>query len=134
MPRTALLSFIAALGAVVLASAVVVAQDRERPAVSQREAPGEFQFARLAYNANEYGRGRGWGRRQMWQTDWPDAEHHFVKGVSRLTRIDAAEEGHILGALDESIFEDGLHEFLGDCIRATNQLGQSIEREYRFTA
>jgi len=71
------------------------------------EAPGEFQFARLAYSANSYGRGRGWGwgRRQMWQTDWPDAEHHFVKGVGRLTRVDAATDGHVLTALDANIFD-----------------------------
>ena len=56
----------------------------EAPVV--REAPGEFQFVRLAYSANQYGRGRGggWGRqRQMWQTDWPDAEEHFTRGVER---------------------------------------------------
>ncbi len=33
----------------------------------------------------------------------------------------------------ESIFEDGLHEFLRDCIRANNALGESIEHDYRFT-
>lgn len=70
-----------------------------------REAPGEFQFVRLAYSANQYGGGGGWGRRQMWQTDWPDAEHHFAKGVSRLTRIRVAEQGRILTALDKEIFD-----------------------------
>lgn len=34
----------------------------------------------------------------------------------------------------ESIFEGGLHEFLGDCIRATNRLSRAIERDYRFYA
>ena len=71
-----------------------------------REAPGEFQFVRLAYTANQYGRGGGWGRgRQMWQTDWPDAEHHFAKGVDRLTRIEVAESGRILHTLDDAIFD-----------------------------
>lgn len=34
----------------------------------------------------------------------------------------------------ESIFEEGLHEFLGDCIGATNVLASTIERDYRFSA
>lgn len=98
------------LAATLLAAALVRAQTapgaaEERPAA--REMPGEFQFARLHYAANRYGRARGggWGRREVWQTDWPDAEHHFVKGISRLTRIDAARNGHIVSALDENIFD-----------------------------
>ena len=75
--------------------------DARRPV---REAPGEFQFVRLAYSANQYSRG-GWGRRQMWQTDWPDAEHHFAKGVDRLTRVEVAESGRILTPLDEEIYD-----------------------------
>ena len=96
--------------AVILTGAVVHAQSQrdlpERRAVAVT-APGEFQFARLAYSANRYGRGRGgyYGRREVWQTDWPDAEHHFTNGVTRLTRIDAARQGHILSALDENIFD-----------------------------
>ena len=70
------------------------------------ESLGEFQFARLAYSANQYGRGRGrgWGGRQMWQTDWPDAEYHFLRGVDRLTRIEAAEQGHV--AAERELAED----------------------------
>jgi len=108
MPRNAP----AAPSALVLVAALAAAAWAQAPdpppvAESRRpvEAPGEFQFARLAYTANNYGRGWGWGRRQMWQTDWPDAEHHFVKGVGRLTRVDAAVDGHVLTALDESIFD-----------------------------
>ena len=75
-----------------------------RPMV--REAPGEFQFVRLAYSANRYGMGGGgWGRRQAWQTDWPDAEHHFLRGVNRLTRIEAARDGRILTPSDKNIFD-----------------------------
>jgi hypothetical protein len=66
---------------------------------------GEFHFVRLVYTANKWGRGRGWGRRQMWQTDWPDAEEHFLKGVDRLTRIETAERPHLLTALDEDIYD-----------------------------
>jgi hypothetical protein len=68
-----------------------------------REAPAEFEFVRLAYTANRYGQGN-W-RRQMWRTDWPDAEHHFLKGISRLTRVAAAESGRILTPSDEKIYD-----------------------------
>ena len=69
-----------------------------------RESPGEFQFVRLAYAPNQYC-GRGYGRQQMWQTDWPDAEHHFVKGVDRLTRIAAAVQPRILTPMDKDIYD-----------------------------
>lgn len=69
-----------------------------------RESPGEFQFVRLAYAPNQYC-GRGYGRQQMWQTDWPDAEHHFVKGVDRLTRIAAAVQPRILTPMDNDIYD-----------------------------
>lgn len=108
----------ATLGLVLLGGTLVLAQTgpRDEPQTDpkaqtellpRREAPAEFQFARLAYNANPNGRnrGRGWGRRQMWQTDWPDAEQHFSRGVARLTSIDAAANGQILTALDEDIFD-----------------------------
>jgi hypothetical protein len=69
-----------------------------------REAPGEFRFARLAYSSNRYSQS-GRGRRQAWQTDWPDAEQHFLKGVSRLTEVEAAVDGVILTPLDANLFD-----------------------------
>lgn len=47
----------------------------------------------------------GRGRRQAWQTDWPDAEHHFLKGVNRLTEVEAAVDGLILTPLDANLFD-----------------------------
>ena len=69
-----------------------------------KRSDGEFQFVRLAYSSNRHSR-RGRGGRQMWRTDWPDAEHHFLNGVDRLTRIATAESGRILTALDDDIFD-----------------------------
>lgn len=63
---------------------------------------GEFQFVRLAYSANRYAQGR---RGEPWQTDWPDAEHHFLKGVNRLTTVDADSQGMVLTPLDREIFD-----------------------------
>ncbi len=73
-----------------------------------REAPGEFQFVRLMYAGNRYcysgwgGQGRG---NQAWRTDWPDAEHHFLKGVGRLTRVEAARDGRLLTPSAKDIFD-----------------------------
>lgn len=102
-PIARILIVAAVLGAVVAVRAQT-APELTEPRAAPREAPGEFQFARLAYASNGMGRG-GWGRREMWQTDWPDAEHHFSRGIERLTRIDVALSGHILSASDEDIFD-----------------------------
>ena len=105
MPKGFYSTLIALTASVLIAAAIAWGQsDESGSSRAMREAPGEFQFVRLAYSANRYGRG-GWGRRQMWQTDWPDAEHHFLKGVSRLTRVVAAEQGRILTPLDEDIYD-----------------------------
>ena len=105
MPKGFYSTLIAITAFTLIAVAVAWGQSSESGSSrAVREAPGEFQFVRLAYSANRYGRG-GWGRRQMWQTDWPDAEHHFLKGVSRLTRVVAAEQGRILTPLDEDIYD-----------------------------
>jgi hypothetical protein len=66
------------------------------------EAPGEFEFVRLAYSGNRYAQS---ARGQAWRTDWPDAEHHFLRGVNRLTTVDAADEGLIMIPLDGDIFD-----------------------------
>lgn len=101
LPARILLALAAAL---LLGSALALGQGQDpRPSPGAREAPGEFQFVRLAYSGIGYGRGR-YGR-QMWRTDWPEAEHHFLKGIGRLTRVAAAEQGRILTPLDDEIFD-----------------------------
>ena len=67
------------------------------------QTDGEFQFVRLAYSSNRYARmGRGG---EKWLTDYPEAEHHFLKGISRLTTVDAAPNGLIVAPLDEEIYD-----------------------------
>ena len=70
--------------------------------IEARAAPGEFEFVRLAYSGNRYARSN---RGQAWRTDWPDAEHHFLRGVNRLTAVDAADEGLVMSPLDADIFD-----------------------------
>lgn len=62
----------------------------------------EFYFTRLAYSTNGFGRGFG---RDRWLTDWPEAEYHLLQGVSRLTRIDAGDEGRYMGVMEEELFD-----------------------------
>ncbi|MDH3441951.1 MAG: DUF4159 domain-containing protein [Gammaproteobacteria bacterium] len=110
MPESLWKACLALIVAGTMATGALHAQSNEAPVPEERvvrEAPGEFQFVRLAYSANRYGRGGGYGRgrRQPWQTDWPDAEHHFTEGASRLTRIDVSEQDRILTPLDNDIFD-----------------------------
>lgn len=66
---------------------------------------GEFQFVRLAYTTNPQMARGGWRRGAMWRTDWPDAEYQFIKGIKRLTRVAAADEGKILTIMDDELFD-----------------------------
>jgi len=107
MPKAFMKAFKLLLIAALLVAATVWGQantpGEQAPQRSAREAPGEFQFVRLAYAPNQYCGGSG--RQQMWQTDWPAAEHHFVKGVDRLTRIAAAVQPRILTPMDNDIYD-----------------------------
>lgn len=60
----------------------------------------EFAFARLVYNGID---SDGWGPR--WQVDWPEAETHLLAGLSRLTRVDANNEGVLVQLSDDSLFD-----------------------------
>ncbi len=60
----------------------------------------EFQFVRLAYTDTS----GGFGRRERWLTDWPEAEQHLLGGVRRLTRISTNAEGHQLAIMDDELF------------------------------
>ena len=93
--------------AILAAGAQLVAAQESLPETAQPTA--EFQFTRLIYGG---GRG-GYGRRGSgWTTDWPDAEFHFMQGLTRLTRINGAEVSRYNGAGgrrvslgDDSIFD-----------------------------
>lgn len=109
MPKCPIAVLLNLVVAVMFASPVAAQTDASAPLQDRRqarEAPGEFQFVRLMYQANRYC-SNGWGRGgyQAWQTDWPDAEHHFVKGVGRLTRVEAARDGHLIMPSADDIFD-----------------------------
>ncbi|MFK7890621.1 MAG: DUF4159 domain-containing protein [Granulosicoccus sp.] len=59
----------------------------------------EFSFARLVYSQSL---SADWPR---WQADWPEAETHFSKGLSRLTRVDVAPDGVLVRMNDQLVFD-----------------------------
>lgn len=65
----------------------------------------EFHFARLIYGDNNVGRGggRGYGRGGSWTTDMPEAEHFFMEGLTRLTRVDGTAVSVYNGAGGERV-------------------------------
>jgi len=70
----------------------------------------EFHFARLVYEnavgSRRYLRGGG-----AWSIDYPDAEHHFMQGINRLSRLNgepvdvSGEGGRLIRLSDERIFD-----------------------------
>jgi len=108
IPRfSVLLSRALLCAAAIMASAGVLAQrmpfdNRARSAsVAPADPDGaEFHFARLVYR--DTGMGRGFGNRS-WTTDMPEAEHFFMQGLMRLTRVDGMEVSVYNGAGGERV-------------------------------
>jgi len=104
MPDLARKTLITAATALLVVAGTVLAQSDERRRVDDvRETPGEFQFVRLQYDGNRMARSTR--RIEAWNTDWPAAEHHFLKGVNRLTTVDAADRGKVLVPLDADLYD-----------------------------
>ncbi|MGD8340530.1 MAG: DUF4159 domain-containing protein, partial [Gammaproteobacteria bacterium] len=104
MPRRIQGQTLAIAAAAILGLAAAEAQPRGQPQTPAQESPSsEVHFARLAFGA--YG-GRFGGRRgEPWLRDWPEADFHFMQGVSRLTLMDATTDSRQVRLGDDSIFE-----------------------------
>ena len=63
----------------------------------------EFTFVRLIYST--HASGYGYRGNDSWRVDWPDAEYHFLQGLKRLTRVNAAADGHLLTLMDEELYD-----------------------------
>jgi hypothetical protein len=74
------------------------------PIKSQEAGPltSEFHFARLAFGA--YGGAYGGGRGEPWLRDWPEADYHFLQGLTRLTLMDATTDSRQVRLDDDAIF------------------------------
>jgi hypothetical protein len=93
-----------ALGSLALLWLAWAARGDEFEAGAERPT-AEFHFARLAYpdRAAGFGSfGRGWG---SWAVDYPDAEYHFLQGVTRLTRVETSAQARVVSLTDDSLFD-----------------------------
>jgi len=61
----------------------------------------EFHMARLVYDSG--GSGRAW--RPWWAIDYPEAEYHLMRGLSRLTSLNVADDSVHLRLTDDEIFD-----------------------------
>ena len=89
--------------AVVALNLLVVAlsaeADSHGPVPSVGLQQHEFVFARLVYDSG------GWSDWPRWRADWPHAERHFNRGLNRLTRLDAADDGELVSLQDDRLFD-----------------------------
>jgi hypothetical protein len=82
---------------------------------AENGAATEFTWIRGRYTNYGGGRGRrggfgGGGRGGWWDTDYPEAESNFLRGVQRYTNIDANSQNHdFIDLTDPRLFE---HTFL----------------------
>lgn len=84
---------------------------RPGPTAAQVDPDGaEFHFARLMYRDGNYGRGFG---NRSWTTDMPEAEHFFMEGLRRLTRVDGMPVSIYNGAGGErvNLLDDSLYDY-----------------------
>jgi len=61
----------------------------------------EWTFARFHYDLGE---DFGFYRFQRWAADYPKADRQFVRGVKRLTRIDARSTEHVVDANSDDLY------------------------------
>lgn len=62
------------------------------------EPDAEFHFNRLVYNSRSYGG-------DYFAVDYPEAEYHFLQGVTRLTRVETGDRARMFRITDDAIFD-----------------------------
>ena len=80
---------------------VSVASDINLPGSTTTQPFAEFRFVRLAYTTYA----GGFGGRERWLTDWPEAEQHLIDGVSRLSRVNVSEQAEHIDIMDDKLFD-----------------------------
>lgn len=93
-----------------VSSSLIKTQSRNNGVISDVANPPppggpthEFHPARLAFDttiADGWGPGRPW-----WRIDWPEAEMHFLQGLSRYTSIDSAADSVHVDLGDDALFD-----------------------------
>lgn len=105
-----LLAGAAAVGLVFLIEQGLAQQGRQG-STQDKTPTAEFHMARLIYadtSGGGVGGSRGFGgfrRPGWWAIDYPAAEYHFLNGVKRLSRVDAADDSHHIQLTEDAIFD-----------------------------
>lgn len=123
------------------ASAQVLSFDNEDLAIYGTDIT-EFTWVRGVYTNYAAGlRSRGFGRSAWWDTDYPDSDENFLRGVQRYTNVDTNPRNHkYINLTDPELFE---HIFLymnwkrvpiGNSFSGPNFSPEEIEalREFMF--
>jgi hypothetical protein len=80
----------------------IVDMDGERFPPEDPREKAEWTFARFHYDQDSsFGRFRF----QRWRADYPKSDRQFVKGVRRLTRLDARSTEHVVDAKSDDIYD-----------------------------
>ena len=90
---------VATLSALLVAAAGSVPTAGHAQTVSAPEA--EFHMGRVIYRSNQGE--SAW--RPWWAIDYPEAEYHLTRGLSRLTSLDVADDSRHLRLTDPEIFD-----------------------------
>ncbi len=89
--------------AAVVATVMTLSASGDELGLAPDRPTAEFHFARLRYSDRSRSYSLGWS--SSWEIDRPDAEIHFLQGISRLTRVDTGERGRIVRLTDDAIFD-----------------------------
>jgi len=79
----------------------IIDMDGQRFPPENPNEKAEWTFARFHYDLGEE---FGYYRFQRWAADWPKADRQFVRGVKRLTLIEARSTEHVVDANSDELF------------------------------
>jgi hypothetical protein len=79
----------------------IIDMDGQRFPPENPNEKAEWTFARFHYDLGEE---FGYYRFQRWAADWPKADRQFVRGVKRLTLIEARSTEHVVDANSDDLF------------------------------
>jgi hypothetical protein len=79
----------------------IIDMDGQRFPPENPNEKAEWTFVRFHYDLGEE---FGYYHFQRWAADWPKADRQFVRGVKRLTLIDARSTEHVVDANSDELF------------------------------
>lgn len=81
----------------------IIDMDGQRFPPEDPREKAEFTFARFHYELG--GEFATYFRFERWAADYPKSDRQFIRGVRRLTRLDARTKEHVLDAKDDTLYD-----------------------------